>query len=149
MLTGSAHGPGAALWQDMHASGGVHLKALNAYNICNDVPGHSTSHRLHQLTLQRFSFNSFLGLQGQPPVHHNLSTPQSLSDPSYQATSNMDAQGPALDNTLGASFIGLVTSCVIYGITLLQTYSYFLEYADDRNILKSFVSSLVSWVSTA
>jgi hypothetical protein len=52
------------------------------------------------------------------------------------------ATPPAFDNTLGASFIALVSACTIYGITILQTYSYFLEYPDDRRFLKCFVRHL-------
>ncbi|KAN0130237.1 hypothetical protein V8E53_011994 [Lactarius tabidus] len=54
---------------------------------------------------------------------------------------------PALipvDNTLGSLFIGTVLSSIIYGITLLQVYSYYNSHCSrDRWPLKSLVALLM------
>jgi len=48
-----------------------------------------------------------------------------------------------VDNTLGALFIGAILSSIVYGITLLQVYSYYNNHASrDRWPLKSFVAFL-------
>ncbi|KAI0042040.1 hypothetical protein FA95DRAFT_625771 [Auriscalpium vulgare] len=55
---------------------------------------------------------------------------------------------PALipvDNNLGAVFIGVVLSAVIYGITWMQIYMYYTEYGvRDNRFLKSFVALLMA-----
>jgi len=48
-----------------------------------------------------------------------------------------------LNNTLGALFIGAILSSIVYGITLLQVYSYCNSHSSrDRWPLKSFVAFL-------
>ncbi|KAH9075602.1 hypothetical protein EDB83DRAFT_2351262 [Lactarius deliciosus] len=51
---------------------------------------------------------------------------------------------PALipvDNILGAFFLGVIFSSILYGVTWLQVYSYFSKHCEgDRLFLKSFVS---------
>ncbi|KAF8274289.1 hypothetical protein EI94DRAFT_847837 [Lactarius quietus] len=48
-----------------------------------------------------------------------------------------------VDKTLGALFIGAILSSIIYGITLLQVYSYYNNHCSrDRWPLKSFVAFL-------
>ncbi|KAI0297493.1 hypothetical protein B0F90DRAFT_1669411 [Multifurca ochricompacta] len=53
---------------------------------------------------------------------------------------------PALfpvDDTLGALFIGMICSSIVYGITWLQVYSYYTSHcSEDRWPLKSFVGYL-------
>ena len=44
-----------------------------------------------------------------------------------------------IDATLGAVFIGFAVSCVVYGILLSQTASYFKNYPGDRPIYKYLV----------
>ncbi|KAJ6465003.1 hypothetical protein C8R45DRAFT_1107226 [Mycena sanguinolenta] len=49
-----------------------------------------------------------------------------------------------LDNTLGAWFIGLILSCCVFGISLLQVYLYYTKYSPrDGMFLKSFVGVLI------
>ncbi|KAF7341362.1 hypothetical protein MVEN_01872700 [Mycena venus] len=49
-----------------------------------------------------------------------------------------------LDNILGAWFIGLVISSVIFGVTCLQVYLYYTKYCSrDKLFLKSFVGVLM------
>jgi len=45
----------------------------------------------------------------------------------------------ALVNTFGASFVGLVVSAVLYGVSLLQTYIYFNRFPRDSWRLKLLV----------
>ncbi|KAF8266655.1 hypothetical protein EI94DRAFT_167849 [Lactarius quietus] len=49
-----------------------------------------------------------------------------------------------LNRLLGAFFIGVVASSILYGVTLLQVYLYFTEHASkDGVFLKSFVAMLM------
>ncbi|KAF8663695.1 hypothetical protein AX16_000870 [Volvariella volvacea WC 439] len=45
---------------------------------------------------------------------------------------------PSLDNTFGASLIGAFITCMLYGLTTLQTYLYYAYYPKDRRELKLF-----------
>lgn len=45
----------------------------------------------------------------------------------------------AFDNTLGAVLIGFAVACVVYGILLTQTFSYFSLYPSDRPVYKILV----------
>ncbi|KAL4073587.1 hypothetical protein J3A83DRAFT_2571065 [Scleroderma citrinum] len=49
-----------------------------------------------------------------------------------------------LSNTLGAEFIGGMISAILYGITTLQTYLYFMNYPDDGVAVKLFV--MIIWI---
>ncbi|KAK0490744.1 hypothetical protein IW261DRAFT_1555921 [Armillaria novae-zelandiae] len=50
-----------------------------------------------------------------------------------------------LDTTLGATFIGLVAGSIIYGISLLQLYTYWLRFGSkDGWFLKAFIVVLMS-----
>lgn len=49
-----------------------------------------------------------------------------------------------LTNTWGASFIGGIVTAVLYGITTLQTYLYFMNYPNDDVPTKLFVAAI--WV---
>ncbi|KAJ8522209.1 hypothetical protein ONZ45_g1149 [Pleurotus djamor] len=51
---------------------------------------------------------------------------------------------PALDNTFGAGFIGALIAGVLYGITNLQTYFYYVHYPKDGFDLKLLVAFI--WV---
>ncbi|KAL4250710.1 hypothetical protein ABKN59_005496 [Abortiporus biennis] len=52
---------------------------------------------------------------------------------------------PKLDNTLGAMFIGLIVSSILYGITCVQTYVYYVDNkTKDRVVLRSMVAVL--WI---
>ncbi|RPD77440.1 hypothetical protein L226DRAFT_521114 [Lentinus tigrinus ALCF2SS1-7] len=42
-----------------------------------------------------------------------------------------------IDSTFGAALIGLIISACLYGITLLQTFSYFRNYSNDSTLIKS------------
>ncbi|PBK75660.1 hypothetical protein ARMSODRAFT_400827 [Armillaria solidipes] len=44
-----------------------------------------------------------------------------------------------INNTFGAMLIGALVTMVIYGITTLQTYFYFMTYPQDSPRIKSFV----------
>jgi len=52
--------------------------------------------------------------------------------------------GPPIDTTFGAAFVALVISAVLYGLTLLQTYSYFGRFPRDPLHLK--ITVFVLWV---
>ncbi|KAL1950770.1 hypothetical protein VTO73DRAFT_5894 [Trametes versicolor] len=45
----------------------------------------------------------------------------------------------SLDNTFGAALIGLIVGAVLFGITILQTFTYFGNYNEDSRIVKSLV----------
>ncbi|KAI0700017.1 hypothetical protein C8T65DRAFT_289459 [Cerioporus squamosus] len=47
-----------------------------------------------------------------------------------------------IDSTFGAALIGLIVSACLYGITLLQTFSYFRNYSKDATFIKSLVITL-------
>ncbi|SJL01716.1 uncharacterized protein ARMOST_05039 [Armillaria ostoyae] len=50
-----------------------------------------------------------------------------------------------LDTTLGATFIGLVAGSIIYGISLLQLYTYWLRFGSkDGWFLQAFIAVLMS-----
>ncbi|EPS96190.1 hypothetical protein FOMPIDRAFT_115943 [Fomitopsis schrenkii] len=50
-----------------------------------------------------------------------------------------------LDNLLGAVFIGIILSTVLYGVTCLQTYLYYTEYCKKDSLrLKVYVAFVVS-----
>ncbi|KAF8274288.1 hypothetical protein EI94DRAFT_847383 [Lactarius quietus] len=73
--------------------------------------------------------------ESQQVVHHACITANGV-------TFAMPAISP-VDKTLGALFIGDVLSSIIYGITLLQVYSYYNNHRSrDRWPLKSFVAFL-------
>ncbi|RDX50276.1 hypothetical protein OH76DRAFT_1402729 [Lentinus brumalis] len=44
-----------------------------------------------------------------------------------------------IDSTFGAALVGLIVSACLYGITLLQTFTYFRKYSNDKTIIKSLV----------
>ncbi|RDX57090.1 hypothetical protein OH76DRAFT_1476554 [Lentinus brumalis] len=48
-----------------------------------------------------------------------------------------------IDSTYGAALLGLVVSACLYGITLLQAFSYFRNYSSDRLFIKSLVVILI------
>ncbi|KAI1794849.1 histone acetylation protein-domain-containing protein [Ganoderma leucocontextum] len=45
-----------------------------------------------------------------------------------------------IDSTFGAALVGLIVSACLFGITLLQTVSYFRNYPNDKFYIKSLVS---------
>ncbi|KAI0701744.1 hypothetical protein C8Q76DRAFT_240633 [Earliella scabrosa] len=49
-----------------------------------------------------------------------------------------------LDNTLGAAFIGNIFAATLYGLTTLQTYTYYNRSEKDHSLLKALVAIL--WV---
>ncbi|KAI0791269.1 hypothetical protein C8Q75DRAFT_805620 [Abortiporus biennis] len=50
---------------------------------------------------------------------------------------------PKLDNTLGALFIGLIAAAILFGITCVQMYTYFMvSMKKDRIVLRSLVAFL-------
>ncbi|KAI0791272.1 hypothetical protein C8Q75DRAFT_805623 [Abortiporus biennis] len=57
----------------------------------------------------------------------------------------LPATFPKLDNTLGALFIGLIFASILFGITCVQTYTYFMQsMRKDTTILRSLVAFL--WI---
>ncbi|KAJ7056039.1 hypothetical protein C8F01DRAFT_1156627 [Mycena amicta] len=52
-------------------------------------------------------------------------------------------QAPTLDNTLGAVFLGVIFSCILFGISTLQMYLYYHFYPSDSSLHK--VSVAVLW----
>ncbi|KAJ7352094.1 hypothetical protein DFH08DRAFT_857934 [Mycena albidolilacea] len=57
------------------------------------------------------------------------------------------AQSQTLDNTLGAVFIGVVLSCILFGVSALQVYYYYHYYPHDSLLHKASVALL--WVLDA
>ncbi|KAI0319093.1 hypothetical protein OF83DRAFT_1112129 [Amylostereum chailletii] len=51
-------------------------------------------------------------------------------------------QRPDLDGSLGATFVGLVATSILFGITLLQTFYYYVTFRDDQIGLKLLVGVL-------
>ncbi|KAJ7292055.1 hypothetical protein C8J57DRAFT_1274522 [Mycena rebaudengoi] len=51
-------------------------------------------------------------------------------------------QAPTLDNTLGAVFLGVVVSCILFGVSSLQVYWYFHYYPNDGRLHKTSVAIL-------
>ncbi|KAI0701745.1 hypothetical protein C8Q76DRAFT_756777 [Earliella scabrosa] len=49
-----------------------------------------------------------------------------------------------LDNTLGAAFVGNIFAATLYGLTTLQTYTYYNRSGKDSRLLKSLVAIL--WI---
>ncbi|OJT12773.1 hypothetical protein TRAPUB_10608 [Trametes pubescens] len=45
----------------------------------------------------------------------------------------------SLDNTFGAALIGLIVGAFLFGMTILQTFTYFGNYNEDSKIVKSLV----------
>ncbi|KAI0706348.1 hypothetical protein C8Q76DRAFT_786972 [Earliella scabrosa] len=50
----------------------------------------------------------------------------------------------AVDQTLGAGFVGSLVASCLYGVTCLQTFIYFQQYASDHIRLKLIVSILLA-----
>ncbi|TFY70045.1 hypothetical protein EVG20_g2896 [Dentipellis fragilis] len=46
---------------------------------------------------------------------------------------------PSLDATFGAMFIGVILAATLYGVTCLQTWSYFRDYPEDTWRIKTLV----------
>ncbi|KAI0746744.1 hypothetical protein C8Q80DRAFT_793006 [Daedaleopsis nitida] len=49
-----------------------------------------------------------------------------------------------LDNTLGAAYVGNIFAATLYGLTTLQTYTYYNRSSKDSGLLKSLVAML--WI---
>jgi hypothetical protein len=49
---------------------------------------------------------------------------------------------PKLDLSLGAIEIGVLVSTLLYGMTAVQSYTYFASSAPDRMWLKCFVAAV-------
>lgn len=47
-----------------------------------------------------------------------------------------------LGTTIGYEFVGYGLSMIIYGISVLQVYFYYMTYPDDRRLLKTYVATL-------
>ncbi|KAI9068040.1 hypothetical protein FKP32DRAFT_195273 [Trametes sanguinea] len=56
----------------------------------------------------------------------------------------MDLAKLSLDNTLGAMYLAAVVGGCMYGVTTLQTYTYFGRYSSDNVYLKSLIFFL--WI---
>ncbi|KAF8967243.1 hypothetical protein BDZ97DRAFT_542348 [Flammula alnicola] len=56
----------------------------------------------------------------------------------------MSSVRPTLDNTWGAALIGLIIASMLYGVTTLQIYIYFVNYPNDTRWLKSLATS--AWI---
>ncbi|KAI0647740.1 hypothetical protein C8Q79DRAFT_1008154 [Trametes meyenii] len=48
----------------------------------------------------------------------------------------------SIDSTFGAALMGLVLGSCLYGVTVLQTFTYFRNYGDDSKLIKSLVVTL-------
>lgn len=49
---------------------------------------------------------------------------------------------PALDNTFGALLIGVIVSTALWGVMAVQTYEYYIDYPNDRTVLKILVGTV-------
>ncbi|KIJ04566.1 hypothetical protein PAXINDRAFT_22141 [Paxillus involutus ATCC 200175] len=47
-----------------------------------------------------------------------------------------------VNGTWGASFVGLIVACILYGLTVVQTYFYYSTYPNDSSFLKALVAIL-------
>ncbi|KAJ7259992.1 hypothetical protein B0H12DRAFT_1231928 [Mycena haematopus] len=56
-------------------------------------------------------------------------------------------EAQTLDNTLGAVFLGVVVSCILFGVSALQVYHYYHYYPNDSSLHKVAVGVL--WVLDA
>ncbi|KLO14799.1 hypothetical protein SCHPADRAFT_293354 [Schizopora paradoxa] len=83
-----------------------------------------------------------------PLMHDWLSAVTPLDPPVFLPTIHSQKLllmiQPTIDTTFGAAFVGLVTSAVLYGLTLLQTYSYFGRFPRDPLHLK--ITVFVLWI---
>ncbi|KAF7329432.1 hypothetical protein MKEN_00205300 [Mycena kentingensis (nom. inval.)] len=52
------------------------------------------------------------------------------------------SQAPTLDNTIGAIYLGVMFSCVLFGISALQVYLYYHFYPSDLRLYKVSVAVL-------
>ncbi|KAK0445097.1 hypothetical protein EV421DRAFT_338416 [Armillaria borealis] len=64
-----------------------------------------------------------------------------VAEPNMSAVPALPTSLPALDNTLGALYIGTCLSTLLYGVICVQTFLYITSYRarSDRWWLKSFV----------
>ncbi|KAL4242555.1 hypothetical protein ABKN59_011425, partial [Abortiporus biennis] len=46
---------------------------------------------------------------------------------------------PKLDDTMGAAFIGMVICSIMYGVTCVQTYTYYSRYKSDSRTMRVLV----------
>ncbi|TDL25244.1 hypothetical protein BD410DRAFT_633183 [Rickenella mellea] len=51
---------------------------------------------------------------------------------------------PSLGNTMGALFLGLLLSTLLFGIICLQAYHYYQNFPEDRAYVKVFVAFLLA-----
>jgi len=56
----------------------------------------------------------------------------------------VDMTVPTVDNTLGALFLGNVTAAILYGVTCVQTFTYFQNHSRDTPSLRATVFFL--WI---
>ncbi|PPQ72063.1 hypothetical protein CVT24_008291 [Panaeolus cyanescens] len=56
-----------------------------------------------------------------------------------QSLEGFDANG-----TLGAYTVGVILSSILYGVAVVQTYTYYVSFADDRWWLKSLVAMVMT-----
>ncbi|TFK68032.1 hypothetical protein BDN72DRAFT_898468 [Pluteus cervinus] len=54
------------------------------------------------------------------------------------------ALNSAVEETLGAAFVGFALSCVVFGVLTMLTYSYFQHYYSDRPFYKILVAAI--WI---
>ncbi|KAF7329440.1 hypothetical protein MKEN_00206100 [Mycena kentingensis (nom. inval.)] len=59
----------------------------------------------------------------------------------------LPTQRPSLDDTLGAFFLGVIYSCILFGISSLQVYLYYHFYPSDSRLHK--ISVAVLWILDA
>jgi hypothetical protein len=55
---------------------------------------------------------------------------------------------PTLANTIGAAYLGIVASCILFGITNVQVYVYYLRYGARDSMLHK-ISVAILWVLDA
>ncbi|KAL4244633.1 hypothetical protein ABKN59_009175 [Abortiporus biennis] len=76
------------------------------------------------------------------PVSQGTSTPRLVCS-RVETMAQPPVKLPKLDNTLGALFIGLIAAAILFGITCVQMYTYFMvSMKKDRIVLRSLVAFL-------
>ncbi|KIY71352.1 hypothetical protein CYLTODRAFT_369465 [Cylindrobasidium torrendii FP15055 ss-10] len=58
------------------------------------------------------------------------------------AASTVQSALPSLDATVGAAFLGLIFSAILFGVNLLQVYIYYREYPNDWKLYRFSVLGL-------
>lgn len=76
--------------------------------------------------------------ESQPSDNH-------LSTKTLQASMEHAPYNLLTSDNLGSMMIGVSISLVLCGIVIIQAYTYYQRFSDDRSFLKVLVSSFYPW----